>query len=189
MFKRVFDIIFSFLVLIFLAFPLVVVAILIKLDSKGPVFFVQDRMGQGKKKFKLIKFRTMTDKERSPSGEVFLDHPEITKVGKFLRRFKIDELPQFFNVLKGDMSVVGPRPCLESTYHKFKDENTDYRFLVKPGVTSNAGVKGSIFLSWPEKWSLDREYAENASFLYDLKTILKTILVVIFGEQKFKKTS
>lgn len=187
MFERLFNVVFSILVLSILFIPLVFVAMFIKIDSHGPIFFLQERMGKSKKPFVLIKFRTMTNFPRTPNGEVHLDNPEITKVGKFLRRFKVDELPQFINVLKGDMSVVGPRPCLPATYEKFKNKDTDYRFKVKPGVTSNAGVLGSIFLSWDKKWHYDRIYAENKSFYFDLRIIGKTILVMLFGEDKFKK--
>ena len=186
-FKRIFDILFSILVLSFLLIPLIVVAILIKLDSSGPIFFLQERMGLKKKDFKVIKFRTMTHKARDFSSQTFLGDPEITKIGHYLRRYKIDELPQFINVLNGTMSIVGPRPCLKVTYERFKDENTDYRFLVKPGVTSNAGVSGSIYLTWPEKWTKDKEYSKKVSFYYDIKLISYTVLVVLIGEEKFLK--
>jgi len=112
MLNRLFNLLFTLVVLAILLLPLILVGTFIKIDSKGPILFLQKRMGKNKKLFTLIKFRTMTHKERSPSGEVFLDNPEITKVGKILRRYKIDELPQFINILIGDMSVVGPRPCL-----------------------------------------------------------------------------
>ncbi|WP_194778184.1 sugar transferase [Pararhodonellum marinum] len=185
-FKRIFDLIFTTIILVIISPILLISALLIKIDSKGPVFFTQLRMGKNKHQFEIIKFRTMTHKQRNFAGQTFPDDPEITRVGKFLRRFKIDELPQFFNVLMGDMSIVGPRPCLKSTYEKFKDESTDFRFQVYPGVTSNAGTSGSIYLSWPEKWNLDKKYVENVSFSYDLSIILKTIMVVFVGENKFK---
>lgn len=187
MLNRIFDFFFASIVITILLLPMLLIAIIIKLDSSGPIFFVQERMGKNKKPFRLIKFRSMTNKPHVTQGEVFLDNPEITKLGKFMRRTKIDELPQFINVVSGSMSVVGPRPCLKSTYEKYKNDDTDYRFMVKPGVTSNAGVSGSIFLSWDEKWRFDREYAENKSFTLDLKIISKTIFVVILGEEKFKK--
>jgi undecaprenyl phosphate N,N'-diacetylbacillosamine 1-phosphate transferase len=184
-FKRIFDFVFSLLVLFFLIFPFFIVFLAIIIDSRGPVFFLQERMGLNKKKFKVIKFRTMTNKPRDVSSQTYLGDSEITKIGHYLRRFKIDELPQFINVLKGDMSVVGPRPCLEVTYNRFRNEDTDFRFIVKPGVTSNAGVSGSIFLTWPEKWAKDKEYAIRISFKYDLYLIFSTIVLVFVGEEKF----
>lgn len=185
MLNRLFDLLFSLIVISIFFLPFILIGIAIKLDSKGPALFLQKRMGKNKIPFTLIKFRTMTNKERTPSGEVFLDNPEITKVGRILRRYKIDELPQFINVFLGDMSLVGPRPCLPSTYEKFKNEDTDFRFRVKPGVTSNAGVSGSIFLSWDQKWAYDKEYALSKTLFQDVKIIFKTILVVLFGEDKF----
>ena len=126
----------------------------------------------------------MTHEKRKEETQVYKNDPAITKVGYYLRRFKIDELPQIISVVKGDMSVVGPRPCLPSVLNKFNLKE-DYRFKVKPGLTSIAGVNGSIFLSWEEKWWYDKYYTENLSFLLDVKIILKTILVVIAGEEKF----
>jgi len=184
--KRIFDFIFAFIAFIIISPVLIISAILIKLTSKGPVFYFQKRLGMNEKLFDIFKFRTMTDVDRKVHKAVYKDNAEVTKVGKVLRRFKIDELPQIINVLKGDMAIVGPRPCLEQTRSKF-DENTPYRFEVRPGLTSNAAVNGGIYLSWPEKWTYDRFYAENVSFIMDLKIICKTILVVFFGEDKFIK--
>ena len=185
MLSRIFDIIFSSTLLSILIVPIIFVSILICIDSSGPALFLQKRMGKGKKLFTLIKFRTMTNIDRTPSGEVFLDNPEITRIGKILRRYKIDELPQFINVLMGAMSVVGPRPCLLATYEKFKNNDAEYRFLVRPGITSNAGVSGSIFLSWDQKWAFDKEYALTTCFSQDIKIIAKTIVVVFLGEDRF----
>lgn len=184
-FKRFIDTIISIILLALLVLPFIVIAIIIKMDSKGPVFFIQERMGKNMKIFKLIKFRSMKHREVVVIKQVYKGDSDVTKVGEIIRRFKIDELPQLFNVLMGDMALVGPRPCLVSTYEKNKNEDTDYRFKVRPGVTSNAGVSGSIYLSWAEKWELDRKYAENVSFLGDVNIILKTILVVFLGEEKF----
>lgn len=183
-FKRIFDLIFAFIVLVLISPLLLISAILIKLTSKGPVFFLQERLGKDEKPFNIIKFRTMTNVERKIHQPIFKDNPEVTKIGKILRRFKIDEMPQVINVLKGDMGVVGPRPCLTQIRNKF-DSNTPYRFLVRPGLTSNAAVNGSIYLTWPEKWEYDKQYALNVSFLYDAQIIFKTIFVVILGEEKF----
>lgn len=184
--KPVLDMIIAFTALLILSPILVIAALLIKMDSKGPVFFLQERLGKGKKKFVVFKFRTMTHKKRLVEKQVYKDNPEVTLIGKYLRRYKIDELPQILNVLFGDMSIVGPRPCLPDTPERF-NLTDDRRFLVKPGLTSVAGVNGSIYLDWKDKWEYDGCYTENISFWIDLRIILKTVLVVIFGEEKFLK--
>lgn len=184
--KRLFDVLFS-LVILFLISPILVLSmILIKLESKGPVFFFQERLGINGEVFKVFKLRTMTHKKRDVHQKIVAGNPEVTMVGYYLRRFKVDELPQFINVLIGNMSIVGPRPCLKNIEHLF-NEDTFYRFKVKPGVTSLAGVRGSIYLTWPEKWYYDKIYVENANFLLDMRIIIKTILVVFIGEKKFLK--
>jgi undecaprenyl phosphate N,N'-diacetylbacillosamine 1-phosphate transferase len=184
--KPLIDFIFALIVSILLLIPFLIVAILIKIDSKGPIFFYQPRLGKNKKVFNIIKFRTMTDGERIIQGQVFKDNAEITRVGYYLRRFKIDEMTQIFNMLQGDMSIVGPRPCLPSILEKY-NLNDQYRFEVKPGLSSLAGVNGSIFLTWDEKWQYDEYYVTHLSFLLDLKIILKTFLVIVRGEEKFLK--
>ncbi len=182
--KRLFDIMFSLSVLLLVSPILILSIILIVTTSKGPIFFFQDRLGLNEKVFSVFKLRTMTHKIRKTHVQVFDGNPEVTNVGKYLRKYKIDELPQFINVILGDMSIVGPRPCLPNIQHLF-DENTKYRFQVKPGVTSLAGIKGSIYLTWSQKWYYDKEYVLNYSFLLDVKIILKTILVVFLGEKRF----
>lgn len=184
--KRLFDIGFSFVVICILTPFFLIISLIIAIDSKGPVFFMQKRLGKNMMIFEILKFRTMTDKVRIKETQVLKDNREITSVGRWLRRFKIDELPQIFNVLLGQMSVVGPRPALAETLAKHK-LNDQTRFRVKPGLTSIAGVNGSIYLSWKEKWWYDKYYAENLSFALDIKIIFKTILVVILGEEKFIK--
>jgi len=171
---------------ILVLFPLLVLAaICIKFDSRGPILFIQTRLGRNQKQFRLFKFRTMSHEQRIYTGQTYANDPSITTVGKILRRYKIDELPQLFNILMGDMSIVGPRPCLQKTYDLFHDNNTVTRFAVKPGLTSPAGVNGSIYLSWEQKWWYDKWYVDNISFLVDLHTILKTIIVVFLGEKHF----
>ena len=182
--KRVFDLLFAMISLVILIPIFIVVGILIKLESKGPVFFIQTRLGENKKKIDVIKFRSMTHKSRDVEQQVYKSDPEITKVGYMIRRFKIDEMPQIFNVLKGEMSIIGPRPCLPSTPDKF-DLRDSYRFMVKPGLSSIAGVNGSIYLTWEEKWYYDKYYVENLSLILDIKIVLKTILVIFSGEEKF----
>lgn len=181
--KPTLDILFAFVVLIFLSLPFVFVAIIIKLDSAGPVFFRQERLGKDKKIFLIYKFRTMTNVKRE-TNQVYKDNAEITRFGYFLRRFKVDEMPQILNVLVGDMSVIGPRPCLPNVTEKF-GLSDQYRFMVKPGLSSIAGVNGSIYLSWEEKWWYDKYYVEHISFALDVKIFLKTFLVVFMGEEKF----
>lgn len=183
-FKRVFDFFFALVVLIVTSPIIIVALILTRIESPGPIFFTQERLGYKKKIYKVLKIRTMTHKKREVHVQILKGNSEVTKVGAFLRRTKIDELPQFINVLLGDMSVVGPRPCLPTITNLF-DDNTPYRFEVRPGVTSLAGVKGSIYLSWPEKWLYDRIYVEKMSLFLDFKIIINTILVVLLGEEKF----
>lgn len=185
-FKQIIDFIFALVVSLLLLVPFLVIFLLIKLDSKGPVFFLQTRLGKDKKEFKIVKFRTMVNKKRALDGQVYKDNTEITRVGKYLRRFKIDEMPQIFNVLLGDMSIVGPRPCLPGVMDKF-NLNDSYRFMVKPGLSSMAGVNGSIFLTWEEKWWYDKYYVEHLNFLLDVSIVIKTFLVIIFGEEKYLK--
>ena len=162
---------------------LLVIAVLIKIDSDGPVFFKQQRLGLHEEQFLLYKFRTMTHKQRTVIKQVFDGDPEVTKVGRFLRRTKLDEIPQLINVLKGDMSIVGPRPCVQTIRNKF-DDNTPYRFKVKPGLTSLAAIKGSVYLSWDKKWKFDKEYVLNLSPKLDFVIILQTIKIVFLGEKK-----
>jgi lipopolysaccharide/colanic/teichoic acid biosynthesis glycosyltransferase len=116
--------------------------------------------------------------------KILLNDTRITRFGRILRRFKIDELPQLFNVLKGDMSIIGPRPCHPELVKEF-DENAICRLDVRPGLTGLAQVNGNIFLEWPERWKYDKYYVDNLSFWLDLKIILKTILIVFKGEERF----
>lgn len=180
--KRLIDFIFAFLTLIILLAPFFLISILLVIDSKGPIFFKQKRLGLHKKEFEIYKFRTMTHKKREV-GQTLKTDPEITRIGYYLRRFKVDEMPQIINVLLGDMSIIGPRPCLPNVIEKYGLD--DYRFKVRPGLSSIAGVNGSIFLTWQEKWWYDKYYVENLSLLLDLKIFFKTFLVIIFGEEKF----
>lgn len=184
--KQIIDRLIALITLLFLSLLLIVVSFLIKLTSKGSVFFTQNRLGKNAKVFKLYKFRTMTDKFRKVDREILKGDAEVTKVGAILRRFKIDELPQLINVLKGDMSLVGPRPCMPELQDSF-NEDGKYRIRVLPGLTGLAQVNGNIYLSWPQRWKYDREYVENISFLYDVSIILKTFGIILFGEEKFKK--
>ena len=182
--KRLFDLLVCVPILI-LASPLILLAaVLIKLDSKGPVFFNQERLGRYGSTFLTYKLRTMTDRVRTTHTEVLAGHSEVTRVGDWLRRFKIDELPQLLNIVKGDMSLVGPRPALPDHILKYNDDGLR-RLLERPGMTGPAQVNGNIFLSWPERWQYDAQYVANLSALSDLGIALKTIGVVLLGERRF----
>ena len=183
--KRLLDMLTAGLLLILLLPILIITAVLIKLTSSGPVFFIQNRVGKNTSEFKLYKFRTMYHRPRKVS-KVLKDDPDVTAIGYFLRRFKIDELPQLINVLIGQMSLVGPRPCVPDTVKEFNEDGI-FRIKVKPGLTGMAQVNGNIHLSWPERWKYDRLYVENLSFILDIKIIIKTIGLVLFGEERFIK--
>lgn len=184
-FKRLIDFLVSLVILLFL-FPLfIIVAVLIKIDSQGPIFYLQSRVGKNGHLFKVYKFRTMTDKLRDPNAkQTFWDDPDITRIGGLLRRFKIDELPQIWNVFVGDMSLVGPRPALPSLYEKYADL-ANKRCCVRPGMTGWAQVNGNIYLPWEKRLLLDSEYVENMSFMLDFRILIKTVAIVLFGEKKY----
>ena len=186
-FKRLFDFFISFAILLLL-FPLfIIVAVLIKLDSKGPIFYLQSRVGENGRVFRIYKLRTMTNKERDPNvKQTYLQDPDITRIGGLLRRFKIDELPQIWNVFVGDMSLVGPRPALPSLYEKYGDL-ANKRCCVRPGMTGWAQVNGNIYLPWEKRLLLDSEYVDRISFMFDLRILVKTVAIVLLGEDKFIK--
>lgn len=183
-FKPILDFILSLFAVIILSPIFLITALCIKIDSKGPVLFKQKRLGKDEKEFVLYKFRSMTDKDRSKTEhQVFEGDPEITKVGRFIRRTKIDELPQLLNILKGEMAIIGPRSCLPKVRSYF-GQYSDIRFKVKPGLSSLAALHGSIFLSWEEKGYWDKYYVEHISFITDIKVIVGTIKVLLIGEEK-----
>jgi putative colanic acid biosynthesis UDP-glucose lipid carrier transferase len=189
--KRFFDILFSLFVMVFLLSWLVpIIAILIKLDSKGPVFFKQDRSGLNNVPFKCIKFRSLRINKESDTKQVTKGDNRITKLGKFLRKSSIDELPQFFNVLKGDMSVVGPRPHMLKHTEEYSSIIMKYmiRHYQKPGVTGYAqvnGFRGEIKHEEQliKRIEFDVWYIEHWSIWLDLKIIIKTVLVTINGDE------
>jgi putative colanic acid biosynthesis UDP-glucose lipid carrier transferase len=193
--KRIFDIIFSVLVLLFICswlFP--IIAILIKKSSKGPVFFVQKRYGFHEEVFNCIKFRTMVMNEDSATKTTGENDSRITKVGKFLRRTSLDEMPQFINVLKGEMSIVGPRPHMLAVdnYYKPKIGRYSLRSLVNPGITGLAQVNGlrgdagDVEIEMNKRILADAFYIRNWSFTLDIVIILKTMLLVIIGDKNAK---
>lgn len=187
-FKRWLDFGLSSIVIILLI-PLFLIAyLLVKIDSQGPFFFVQERIGKSGKLFKVYKIRTMINKKRLVQRQIFSDNAEITRVGAIFRRLKIDELPQLLNIWKGDMSFVGPRPSLPELLVELNDDGKK-RISVRPGLTGLAQVNGNIYLSWEERWKFDREYVERVSFMEDLKILFKTFGIVLFGEKLFLKKS
>ena len=184
-FKRLIDVLVSLVILLFLFPFLILVVFLIKIDSKGPIFYLQSRVGKNGHFFKVYKFRTMTNKQRDPNAkQTFLDDPDITRIGSLLRRFKIDELPQIWNVFVGDMSLVGPRPVLPSLYEKYGNL-ANKRCCVRPGMTGWAQVNGNIYLPWEKRLLLDSEYVDRISFMFDLRILVKTVAIVLLGEDKF----
>lgn len=186
--KRIFDIIASLIVIVLL-FPIgLIISLIIKLDSDGPIFFLQERPGKNTNIFKVYKFRTMRPgSEKMVNGkEVFGDDDRITKIGKFLRRYKIDELPQLLNVIKGEMSLVGPRPERIDYLNEYTHEELK-RFNMRPGLTGLAQVSGNIHISLDERHRKDIYYVDNFNLLMDIKIIILTVGVVLFGEDKFTK--
>lgn len=188
--KRTFDIIFASLVLLVSSPILALLAILIKTTSSGPVFFLQERVGLDGALFRVIKFRTMKKDAEKESGPVWAkkNDPRATPIGRFLRRFSLDELPQLFNVVKGDMSIVGPRPERPFFVNQFKGQIPKYldRHRVKTGMTGWAqvnGLRGNAPIE--ERTKYDVYYVENWSLVFDVKIILKTLRAVLFGEDAY----
>ena len=182
--KRVLDFVLAGFFLLLLSPLFIIIMVLVRLESAGPVFFKQKRLGKSGRVFKIWKFRTMQQFHRLSDHQVFHDHPEITRVGRFLRRYKLDELPQLFNILKGDMAVIGPRPCLPELKNEF-DENGHARLLVKPGLAGLADINGGYFLPWPKRWVHDKRYVENISFWLDLKILVRIPFLILFDEDYF----
>ncbi|MEM4202813.1 MAG: sugar transferase [Candidatus Methanomethylicaceae archaeon] len=184
--KRFLDIVLSLSAIILFAPLMLLIALLIKLDSKGPVIFRQMRVGKDGKIFVCYKFRTMyvnAPDIRNPDGSTFnaADDPRVTRVGRFLRKTTLDELPQFFNVLKGDMSIVGPRPDLPDQI-QFYSERHKKRLLVKPGMTGWAWIHGRNSIPWELRRELDVEYVENYSLWLDFQILLRTIPMVLLAK-------
>ena len=174
--KRLLDIIISFTALVILSPVLLIVAVLVRIKLGSPVIFHQDRPGYQEKVFKLCKFRSMTD-ERDAEGNLLPDEVRLTKFGKMLRATSLDELPELWNILKGDMSLIGPRPLLVK-YLPLYNEFQKHRHDVKPGLTGWAQVNGRNSISWEERFEMDVYYVNNQSFLLDLKILFKTVAVV-----------
>lgn len=185
--KRTADIFFSAAGLIVLMPILLISAILLEIFMPGPLFFKQQRVGKNGRLFNILKFRSMkVDKALEASHDFTRDAERMTPFGKLLRRTKIDELPQLWNVLVGDMSLVGPRPTVKEQTDKYNDYQRQ-RLNMRPGMTGLAQVNGNVSLTWDERFVYDIEYVNNFSVLLDIKILCKTVLVVIMGEEKFKR--
>lgn len=185
--KRILDIISSLLAIIILSPLLAVTAVLVKTKLGSPVLFRQERPGKDEKIFTLMKFRTMTD-ERDENGELLPDEVRLTKFGKFLRSTSIDELPELFNILKGDMSVIGPRPLLVEYIPRY-NEHQHRRHEVRPGLSGWAQVNGRNTVSWEDKFDMDVHYVDNYSFAMDVKILFMTVLNVLKREGISSETS
>jgi len=178
--KRGLDVIFSFVMLILLSPLLLLIAILVRINLGKSVIFKQERPGKNEKIFMLYKFRTMTDK-KDQAGNLLPDEKRLTKFGKTLRNTSLDELPELFNILKGNMSLIGPRPLLVEYLELYNDEQK-HRHDVRPGLTGLAQVNGRNGLSWEERFKDDIYYVKNISFLLDIKIFFKTFLKVLRQE-------
>jgi len=179
-FKRPMDIILSLIALIILSPVMLIVALLVRIKLGSPVIFKQQRPGLNEKIFTMYKFRTMTDK-KDENGELLPDSVRLTKFGKFLRSTSLDELPELFNILKGDMSIIGPRPLLVE-YLPLYNEHQQRRHEVRPGLSGLAQISGRNAISWEDKFNLDVEYVDNISFLGDWKIIFFTLKKVFIRE-------
>ena len=185
--KRCSDFILALIAIIVLSPVLVVVAILVWRKLGSPVLYKQQRLGLHERVFTIYKFRTMTD-ERDANGELMPDEIRLTKFGKILRSTSLDELPELFNILKGDMAIVGPRPLLVQ-YLPLYNERQKLRHTVRPGITGYAQVNGRNSISWAEKFELDAQYVETISIGLDIKIFFKTIKSVVTREGISSETS
>ncbi len=178
--KRILDFLLSLCGIIVLSPVLLVLVILVRVKLGSPVLFKQERPGRDEKIFTLCKFRTMTD-EKDAEGNLLPDSVRLTKFGKFLRAASLDELPELFNILKGDMSIIGPRPLLVS-YLPYYSEREKKRHSIRPGLTGLAQVSGRNFIDWDKRLEKDVEYVENLSFGMDMK-VLKMTIQTVLGHQ------
>lgn len=175
--KRIFDVVLSVIGLFVLLPVFFVIILILFFQNKGKPFFYQSRPGWKEQKFRVIKFKTMTD-ETDAEGNLLSNHERTTKIGSFMRKTSLDELPQLLNVLKGDMSLIGPRPLLFKYIPLYSAEQRR-RHLVRPGVSGWAQVNGRNAISWARKFELDVYYVDNVSFLLDMKILFKTVLKVL----------
>ena len=180
-FKRLVDILCSLAAIIVFSWLYIIVAILVRIKLGSPVIFKQARPGKDEKIFNLYKFRTMTD-ERDDDGNLLPDDVRLTKFGRLLRKTSLDELPEAFNILKGDMSVVGPRPLLVKYLHRYSEEQKR-RHEVRPGLTGLAQVSGRNAITWEEKFEYDIKYVDNITFVGDVKIIFLTVWKAFVKEE------
>lgn len=179
-FKPLLDFCFAGFVLLLLSPMLIFITVFLAITNQGSPFFIQKRPGKDQRIFKIIKFKTMHE-ARDASGKLLPDAERLTLVGKFVRKFSLDEIPQFLNVLKGDMSLIGPRPLLPNYLHLYSDFQ-NRRHEVKPGITGWAQVNGRNAISWDQKFEFDVWYVDNISFSLDLKIFFRTIGKVLKSE-------
>ena len=178
--KRLLDILISLTFIVLFSWLYLILVILVRIKLGSPVLFCQERPGYNEKIFKLYKFRTMTDK-RDEKGNLLPDSERLTKFGSMLRSTSLDELPEMFNILKGDMSLIGPRPLLVE-YLPYYTEEERLRHSVRPGLTGLAQVSGRNYLAWDKRLAKDVEYVNHISFIMDIRIIIKTIMVVFKKE-------
>jgi undecaprenyl phosphate N,N'-diacetylbacillosamine 1-phosphate transferase len=184
--KYFFDKIFAILLFILLLPVFLIISLLIIIEDGCPVFFIQDRVGLNGKIFKMYKFRSFRKKADLSNVYTYSDDPRISKVGKFIRRFSIDELPQLINIIKGDMSFIGPRPNLPFQYQTLNDIQKQ-RYLIKPGITGLAQINGRNKLKWEKRIYYDLIYIKNYNLLLDLYILYKTFFIVISGEGVYER--
>lgn len=185
--KRLLDIICSFIVLILFWWIYLIVAILVRINLGSPIIFVQPRVGKDEQVFNMYKFRSMTDK-RDENGNLLPDEVRLTRFGKTLRALSLDELPELFNILKGDMSIIGPRPLLVRYLERYNDEQR-HRHDVRPGLTGYAQAHGRNCVSWEDRFAMDVWYTKHLSFTLDTKIVLETVKTVIKKEGITSTTS
>ncbi len=197
--KRLLDLLFSFLLILFLIPLFLIIGTIIRINSEGAIIYSQRRIGKDKKTFACYKFRTMHPQAKYQLKKILLENPvfknefensrkiindpRITKIGKFLRFLSLDELPQIFNVFKGDMSFIGPRPIVKSEVKKY-GKNFEQAFSIKPGISGLWQVSGRNKLSYDKRVELDIFYSKNVNFLLDFKIFIKTLIVLIFPFNK-----